>query len=165
VERDRSIADRDSAMNHDLPATDSFSDYREYPAPLPLAGHLLCFWTQSITSRGAYRHRVLPDACLDIVFINDDPPVVVGPWTSAFIADLPASAKVVGARWHPGRATALLGLAATEMLNQSVPLNCVWNRATNLRFARVTDQADLAARRTALEAALLTRLGMLLLWT
>jgi AraC-like DNA-binding protein len=146
-------------MNHVLPATESFSDYREYAAPLPLAGHLLCFWTQSITSRGVYRHRVLPDACLDIVFINDDPAVVVGPWTSAFTADLPAGAKIMGARWHPGRAPALLGLPALELLNQSVPLNCVWNRATNLQFARVADQPDLAARRTALGAALLTRLG------
>ena len=146
-------------MNHDLPATDSFSDYREYPAPLSLAGHLLCFWTQSITSGGVYRHRVLPDACLDLVFINDELPVVVGPWTSAFTADLPAGAKIVGARWHPGRAPALLGLPAMELVNQSVPLHCVWNRATNLQFASVTDQPDLAARRTALEAALLTRVG------
>ncbi len=50
------------------------SDYREFVPLSPLRKNLLCIWTQSIASgQGVYQHRVLPDACIDIVFINDNP--------------------------------------------------------------------------------------------
>ena len=58
------------------------SSYREFPAPSGLRSHVLCLWTQCIGgSPGEYAHRVLPDACIDMVFINRDAPIVVGPWT------------------------------------------------------------------------------------
>ena len=38
---------------------------------------------------------------MDIAFINDAPPVVVGPWTDPFVARSPAGAKIVGVRLHP----------------------------------------------------------------
>jgi len=48
-----------------------FSQYREFPVPAPLRNHFLCLWKQAIIGSGEYAHRVLPDACIDIVFIND----------------------------------------------------------------------------------------------
>jgi AraC-like DNA-binding protein len=105
---------------------DVSSEYREFPAPASLANHFLCFWKQVIVGSGEYAHRVLPDACMDIVFINDAPPVVVGPWTDPFVARFPAGAKIVGARLHPGLAPSVLGIPATELLNQSAPLSELW---------------------------------------
>jgi hypothetical protein len=44
------------------------SEYREYLPPIALREHVLCLWTQSIQrSDAVYAHRVLPDACLDLV--------------------------------------------------------------------------------------------------
>jgi hypothetical protein len=39
-------------------------------------------------------HRVLPDGCIDIVFINDEPPIVVGPWTVSFVARLAPGSSI-----------------------------------------------------------------------
>jgi AraC-like DNA-binding protein len=148
-------ADSGAAMNRDAHPHKVLSDYREFPAPLPLAAHFLCFWTQSIVgSQSEYAHRVLPDGCIDIVFINDDPPVVVGPWTDAFVVRFAAGTRIVGARLHPGRAPSLLGVPAAELLNRFVPLSAVWSMKDE-RFAGVSDERSLAGRRSVLAEALL----------
>ena len=118
-----------NVTNLDAPRDIVFSHYRESPVPASLANHFLCFWKQEITGSGDYIHRVLPDACVDIVFMNDAPPVVVGPWTDPFVAQFPAGTTIVGARMHPGRAPGILG-----MLNQSVPLCDVWSASARLRI-------------------------------
>jgi hypothetical protein len=88
----------------------STAEYREYPAPFPLKTYLMCLWTQSVRWSGApHAHRVLPDASIDIVFVNDELPVVVGPYMESFIARLSPGTNIIGARFHPGRACAFLG--------------------------------------------------------
>ncbi len=105
------------------------SKYQEYAPPPPLADNILCFWTQSITGEsGEYPHLVLPDGCIDIVFINDLAPLIIGPWGKPFVSGLSIGTKIIGARWYPGRAPALLGVSAAELLNQEVPLRSVWSR-------------------------------------
>ena len=100
-------------MNRDPRADGVVSDYREFLPPSPLASYLLCLWTQRIVgSRGEFAQRVLPDGCIDIVLINDEAPVVVGPWTEPFVARLAPGTMIVGARCHPGRAPCLLGRRA-----------------------------------------------------
>lgn len=134
-------------------------EYREFPVPPPLASHFLCFWTQTAGgSKGEYIHRVLPDACMDIILVNDDPPVVVGPWTESFLVRLPAGTSILGARLHPGRAPSLLGLPAAEVLNQSVPLLTVPGGLRNARFDSVLTQKNAAVRPCMLAEALITSL-------
>lgn len=136
------------------------SGYREFPVPAHLADYFLCFWKQAIAGSRTYAHRVLPDACVDIVFINDDQPLVVGPWTEPFVVRLVAGTRIVGARLHPGQAPSLLGIPAVELLNRSALLSDVWgqNRA---RFAPVLDLARSASRRSGLAETLVraTRLA------
>ena len=114
-------------MNLDPHRHVSSSQYRESPVPISLANHFLCFWEQVIVGSGNYDHRVLPDACVDIVFINDAPPVVVGPWTDPFVVRFPAGTRIIGVRFEPGRAPGILGIPAAELLNRSVPLYDVWS--------------------------------------
>ena len=131
------------------------SDYREFPSPRLLSDYFLCFWTQTISgARGEYAHQVLPDGCVDLVFVNQDAPVAVGPWTDPFFARLGAGSRILGARLHPGRAPGLLGLPAMEVLNQSVPLQALWGAVKSERFDRVRE-ADTAQRPKALSKALL----------
>ena len=143
-------------INRDLHAGSAVSDYREFPAPLSLARYLLCLWTQTVTgSRDEFEQPVLPDGCVDIVLINDEAPMVIGPWTQPFVARLAPGTIIIGARCHPGLASSLLRLPASALLNQSVPLRDVWGRAATAPFERIADEPDIAARRSAIETALL----------
>jgi AraC-like DNA-binding protein len=136
---------------------DAASDYREFPVRPDLADNFLCFWTQSITGhQSAYAHRVLPDACVDIVLVDDNEPQIIGPWTNSYVVEFPARTKIVGARLHPGRVPYLLGVPAVELLNQSVPLAALWRRQSD-SFARVTDASTLTERRLALGHVLAAR--------
>jgi AraC-like DNA-binding protein len=145
-------------MNCDSNSRAAASDYREYAPPPGLADRVLCFWTQSITGDGQYAQRVLPDGCIDILFVNDRPPVVVGPWVEPFIAQFPFGTNILGARWRPGCAPALLGVPATELLNQQVELRDICSRSLSSSLERVSEKPNLDTRRSAFEAALLTLL-------
>jgi AraC-like DNA-binding protein len=134
--------------------------YREYPPPTALAAHLVCIWTQVVAAGSdVITQRVLPDGCIDIVLINEDAPIVAGPWTEPFTVRLPPGSTIIGARWYPGRAPVLLGLPAAALFNQSVALGDVWSRASSMPIAQIAGERTLDGRRVALEAALLARLG------
>ena len=130
------------------------SDYREFPVPALLANHFLCFWTQRIVGSGEYAHSVLPDCCIEIVFINDELPIVVGPWTDSFIAKFSGGARITGVRLRPGYAPSVLGVPASELLNRSIPLPILWGRRRTEPFARIREERHLTARRLALSEVL-----------
>jgi AraC-like DNA-binding protein len=132
------------------------SEYSEFIAPARLASCFLCFWTQTIIgTQGTYEHRVLPDACIDIVLVNDEPPMVFGPWTVPFVARLAVGTIITGARLHPGRASRVLGMPASELLNQAIPIKAVVGTMQNIRLEKVIEEPNAAARRSALAHALL----------
>jgi AraC-like DNA-binding protein len=146
-------------MKPETHASDVVADYREFPVRPDLADYFLCFWTQSIQgSGGEYSHRVLPDACVDIVLVNDDPPSVVGPWTDSFRVQFPAGTKIVGARLHPGRACDLLGVPATELLHQDVALASLWGQRKTNSFAKIFAGPSLVGRRQILADVLAANL-------
>ena len=129
------------AMNPIDQVPRTLAEYREFLPPAALADHFLCFWTQTISgSKGVYEHRVLPDGCIDIVLVNDEAPVVVGPWTVPLLAQLPAGSCITGARLHPGRAPSLLGMPASELLNQAMPVAAVEGALRNIRLEKVVEQ-------------------------
>jgi len=135
------------------------SDYREFPVPPQLANHILCFWKQTITGSGEYAHQVLPDCCVDIVFVNEEPPIVVGPWNDAFMARFKAGTTITGARLRPGYAPCVLGIPASELLNCSIPLGVLWDRSRTEPFSHVSHEGSTAARRVALSEALSMRVA------
>lgn len=135
------------------------SDYCEFPVPAQLANHFLCFWTQAIVGSQEYAQQVLPDACIDIVFINEEPPIVVGPWTEPFIARLAVGTRIIGARLRPGYASSVLGIPASELLNCSIPLRSFWDSGRTEPFAHVSHEQHPTARRLALSQALTARLA------
>jgi hypothetical protein len=131
------------------------SNYTEFPAPTPLADRFLCFWTQTIVgSKGSYEHRVLPDGCIDIVVINVEEPMVVGPWTGPLVARFAAGTTITGARLRPGFASCLLGMPASELLNQSIPTVDAKGAARSIRLENLIAHPNSAARRSALAEAL-----------
>ncbi len=112
--------------------TGVISIYREIRPQPALSGRLVCFWTQRIGGSGpSLQHRVLPDGCVDIVWIDDAPPLVAGPATRHVIVDLPAGTEVLGLRMRPGQAAALLGLPADQILDANVALGDLWGAAAD----------------------------------
>jgi AraC-like DNA-binding protein len=136
------------------------SEYREFAPPAPLETHLLCVWVQSIgDGRGDYLHRVLPDGCVDIVWVDDRAPVVAGPATRAFIAPLPPRSIAVGARCRPGLAASLLGQPAAGLLDQEVALRDVCRRLAERLSGKVAEERSAAGKLAAVEAGLATHLA------
>lgn len=71
--------------------------------------------------------RVVPDGCIDIVWIEDGGTQIVGANTTAFVVDLPAGTRVAGARLRPGAAPPLLGIDGIEMRDGRAPIEDVWD--------------------------------------
>lgn len=92
--------------------------YRELPTTGPL---LACLWTNE---GGPRTHRILPDACVDIVSIGGKL-FVAGPATTAQLKT--AGGATFGVRFRIGAAGAALGLPASELTDLSVPLEDVWD--------------------------------------
>lgn len=98
--------------------------YRELPHTAP---HIACLWERDGEPEGR-RGRVLPDACVDVVWIGERL-VVAGPATGPVLTDVPAGAPAFGVRFRIGAAGAALGVPASALLDATVPLEDVWGAA------------------------------------
>lgn len=104
--------------------------YREVLPPSSLSNQILCLWIQGIDEAGGpYCHSILPDGCVDIVWIGDMEPMIAGPATHRILARLPAGTTVMGARFQPGWAGSFLRMPAEELRNQHVLLTDILHPA------------------------------------
>jgi AraC-like DNA-binding protein len=135
------------------------STYREFPPSPALASHVLCVWSPAI-GEGAtsHRHRVLPDGCVDLVWIGEAPPVVAGPATGPVVVPLRPRTVVVGVRLRRGAAPGVIGVRASELANRDTPLRDIWGAAADALWPRIVEQTSIAPRLLALEAVLARRL-------
>jgi AraC-like DNA-binding protein len=122
--------------------------YREHAPPPALAPWLECFWER----RGDPGEpvRVLPDGCIDVVFLEGVGAQLVGANTTAFLASVTESSRIVGARMLPGCAPALLGIAAEQVRDARLPVADVLAHGGALEQRLADSPESLAALRTAL---------------
>jgi AraC-like DNA-binding protein len=116
--------------------------YRERPAPSGLG--LACVWSQSVSGDAteSYVQRVVPDACIDLIWSDWAGDVhVAGPDTGPFLAGIPPGGRLVGVRFKPGLAAAVLGVPADALTNGRIPLRELWGGAAGALAAAVTDTA------------------------
>ncbi len=100
--------------------------------PLPdLASRVRTVWIQHNGPHPVLQ-RHLPTGGVELQFPIGATAQLVGPLTGAAIEVLPAGLTVVGARFWPGAASPLLGLPADELVDQVVPFDDVWGRASDL---------------------------------
>src|SRR5215472_12877744 len=105
-------------------------EYRELEALPALREHLECVWYRSVPPGAApLTGRVLPDACIDLVWEAGRPPLVAGPDTGPTFADLGPGTLLVGARFRPGRASEVLGVAASDLRDARPALAEIWGDA------------------------------------
>jgi AraC-like DNA-binding protein len=133
------------------------SRYQELPPDPDLAGHLQCAWT-SVIERMPGQAYVLPDACIDIIWLGGRL-VVAGPDTGHRLVPMPPGTSIAAVRFRPGAAPALLGAPAAEIRDQTVRLAALWGQPAADELAdRIAGVAGPAARVAALQQAIRGRL-------
>jgi len=86
--------------------------------------------------------RVLPDGCLDLIWL-DGRLIVAGPDTTAQVGEDRPGARYVGLRFPPGTGPALLGCPAHELRDRRVPLDALWPAPLVRRLAeRIVEAPD-----------------------
>jgi len=136
--------------------------YIEIPAPPSLADFVECFWTRDVApsrATGAVQ-RILPDGCVDfVVEIGANPnPIAVGTMTRPLLLGGSAPHEFIGVRFKPGRAYTMLGIPASELTDDRVPLSDIWKDVGRLLdevVAGATSNDRVAALARALEKRLL----------
>jgi AraC-like DNA-binding protein len=103
------------------------SDYREFRPPGRVRAVVACVWEQRPAVD--HTHRVVPDGCLDLIWLASRELVVAGADTGPRLVDLPAGALTTGLRLRPGAAGAVLGLPAAELRDRQIDAAAVWGRA------------------------------------
>lgn len=131
--------------------------YWERPPAPALREHLACTWGRTIPDAPRVVVRVVPDACLDVIWRSDGRLEIAGPDTGPAPVAPPAAVRYAGVRFRPGAAPALLGVPASALRDQRVDLAELWGPAEAGRLAeRLWAAPDPAA---ALEGAFAGRLG------
>jgi AraC-like DNA-binding protein len=100
------------------------STYVEH-RPTGLEGWAECVWERRAGDADDVA-RVIPDACMDLVWSPSGGLTVVGPNTTAFLAALPAGGSALGVRLHPGCAPPLLGVSAEALRDAGVAAADLW---------------------------------------
>jgi len=134
------------------------SDYRERKPAAALDRYVACVWTQRIGPGSTpLVQRIVPDGCVDIVWLGGRLHVA-GPDTGPVLAPLDPGSTVVGLRFRPGLAPTMLGLPATELLDDRVDLDLLWGRASDRLAERMGEAGGPGAAGRLLERELVERL-------
>ncbi|MCI2416276.1 helix-turn-helix transcriptional regulator [Saccharopolyspora sp. K220] len=120
------------------------SRYRERQPVGALAGMIACVWTHGAGEDG-YVQRVVPDGCVDLIWMGNRLDVV-GPDTTARLATMPPGSRITGIRAKPGAARLLLGhIPATELRDLQVDSTDVCGASAQSvveRLGEVEDQRE-----------------------
>jgi AraC-like DNA-binding protein len=122
------IADRiggGSARRMEGTVSQFAGSYREWAPHASLRGHMRCLWINDLSESRTESLQVVPDGCVDIV-LTGETLCIAGPDTRPTLARMPRGAIIVGARFHPGAASAWLGQPLSEIANVRVPLAEFW---------------------------------------
>jgi len=131
------------------------ASYREYRPPAGLESMVACLWEQETTHE--HRQRVVPDGCVDLIWLAERELTIAGADTGPRVVTLPAGTRTCGIRLRPGTAGALLGFPASELRDNQVGAETVWGeRAAGLEEA-LADATP--ARRLELLSAAVARRG------
>ncbi|MBB4188179.1 helix-turn-helix domain-containing protein [Sinorhizobium terangae] len=129
--------------------------YREQASSGALAGDVKCFWTHHLPEPA--RVAVVPDGCVDIIWISGGL-AVVGPDKVAAFPQLVAGETVVGARFRIGAAASWLRTPLDAITGKTVALDAFWGRVARVLEAQIAEAADAETRIAVLRAALQNRL-------
>jgi AraC-like DNA-binding protein len=120
---------------------------------------VVCFWNRAGSGASSGGTAILPDGCIDIIWVGEQPPFVAGPMTVAVASDVASGAEVIGVRFRPGVAPAILGIGARELRDRRISCADVWVGDLALAWADVPARETLGDRLAALDEVITGRLG------
>lgn len=91
-------------------------------------------------------HRLVPDGCVDLLWIDDGRMILCGPETSAWETVLPSGTSAVGMRLRPGTAPRVFRTSARELADRRIPLEDLVGAAA---ARSVSEQVGAASDRVA----------------
>jgi AraC-like DNA-binding protein len=100
--------------------------YREHRPPAGLESVVACVWERE--SSGGPASRVVPDGCVDLIWLAERELTIAGADTRPREVALPAGSVTCGIRLRPGTAGALLGFPASELRDDQVAAEVVWGK-------------------------------------
>ena len=110
--------------------------YREWATGM--AGAIV--WSREVSEPET--HRILPDGCLDLIWV-DGRLLVAGPDATAQVMTSTPGSTYVGLRFYPGTGPSVLGMPAVELLDSRVDLDQIWpQRLVDRLTAQVSDATD-----------------------
>jgi AraC-like DNA-binding protein len=136
-----------------LPLAGAAGVYQEYAPPPVLARHLLCGWTNAMPADHLGPVAVVPDGCIDLLWVEDRL-IVAGPDETVERADLPPGGTITGVRFRPGAAANWLDLPMALLVNRRVPLREVTRARAGAIEGRLGDLAAPEDRLARLTVAL-----------
>ncbi len=98
--------------------------YREFAPPIGLRRAVACLWEND--QSGTEEQRVIPDGCVDLVWMDRDLFVVGADTGPVVYSPMPGGEPISGIRLRPGAAGAVLGLPASEVRDRRVPAAAIW---------------------------------------
>jgi AraC-like DNA-binding protein len=119
----------------------------EPPVASAAAAHLDCVWVGEVGDDGGFTDRILPDACIDVMW-DGARVFVAGPDTGPVMRRNEPGTFVAGVRFKPGHARVVLGVPANELRDLRVDGRELWGAG---RTARIED--ELTATRSRHHAA------------
>jgi AraC-like DNA-binding protein len=102
----------------------SMAPYREYRPPAGIESMVACLWEREPAEER--RQRVVPDGCVDLIWLAERELMIAGADTGPREVTLPAGRHTCGIRLRPGAAGALLGFPASELRDHQVGAEAVW---------------------------------------
>ena len=133
---------------------------RERPPVPALSGFVSSTWVQHVLpGAAAYIHRSVPSGGVELVCRVGSVPSIVGPLTGPRVETLEPGSTVVGLRFRPGAAAALLGVPASEFADATVDAAAVWGDAAVRAGEHVAEAADPDDAAAALQELVLGRAG------
>jgi AraC-like DNA-binding protein len=135
---------------------DTPPDYREQPARAELHEFVQAVW--SLDAAGRTAEAVLPDGCIDIVWRDGFGLVCAGPDTGPVTVQRLPGSTIVGVRFRPGAAPAVLGVPADALRDLRTPLADLWGPTADRLEESLTVAHSTRARHEILQAHLASRL-------
>jgi AraC-like DNA-binding protein len=136
----------------------SHAEYQEFHPGSVLGRDVVCLWTLRIGHEGiGHNQPIFPDGCIDIVWMDNRPPFVVGPMTRSSIYPLLPGTHVLGVRFFPGAAASCLRWPAHEFTDLEIPLRESWGDSAEALTAQLAEISRVEHKLGTLKAALESR--------
>jgi AraC-like DNA-binding protein len=131
--------------------------YQEFVPPPHLRDFVVCYWRRE-AGAGTITRRVLPDGCVDFIWVGEREPFVTGPMTVAVQPAIAGANAIMGVRFRPGIAPSLLGVNAVDLLDRNVPLRALWTQHQYAQWERVEPGAPMAGALATMTEAVTARI-------